>query len=221
MYNYIPCDISTADLQVVQNENGRTYTTPSGKSLPSVTTVTGFEGKAGFDIWRKNNPKEMIRVCDRGNTIHSMMETLLKNHPEILNEDTEINNLYISMRDHVANKITNVYALEKSLWSESIGLAGRVDCICDYNGKLSVVDFKGSTREKYESSIKGYFMQATAYALMYQELTGQKVEQIVILIACETGTLQDYVKKPKDYVLGLIRAIRLYRQWQSLEMPTL
>jgi len=190
--------------------------------LPSVTTVTGFEGKDGFDIWRRKNPAESIRVIERGNKIHSMMETLLKNEEVLLTENIEIDSLFYTLKNHVEAHIDNVYALETQIWSESIGLAGRVDCICDYDGKLSVVDFKGSNREKTESGIKNYFQQATAYALMYQDITGIKVDQIVILVASETGVLQEFKKKPIDYVDGLLRAIQLYRQWYDMKsVPTL
>ena len=159
-------------------------------------------------------------MVERGNKLHSMMEHLLKNEEVELTEDVEIDSLYEMLKNHVENHIDNVYALEQQMWSESIGLAGRADCICDYDGKLSVVDFKGSNKEKTESGIKNYFQQATAYALMYQEITGKKVEQIVVLAACETGTLQEFKKKPIDYVDGLLNAIKLYNQWHEIKPPS-
>ena len=219
-YNYIPTQLDLEPLVTVQGEEGRTYQTPSGIKLPSVTTVTGFEGKEGFDIWRRKNPAESVRVVDRGNKIHSMMEHLLKNEEVELTENVEIDSLFHMLKNHVENHIDNVYALETQMWSESIGLAGRVDCICDYDGKLSVVDFKGSNKEKAESGIKNYFQQATAYALMYQEITGRKVDQIVILVANETGVLQEFKRKPIDYVDGLLRAIQLYKQWHEIKPPS-
>lgn len=221
-YNYSPWNFGLPQLLPVEGEEGRLYLTPSGKKLPSVTTVTGFEGKDGFDIWRRKNPREAERVIVRGNKIHAMMEKHLMNEEVELTENIEIDSLYSIISHHVSNYIDNVYALEAQIWSESIGLAGRMDCLCDYDGKLSIVDFKGSTREKTESSIKNYFQQATAYALMVQEVTGKKVEQIVIVVATENGTLQEFVKKPTDYVDGLVKAIRLYNQWQTLKnQPTL
>lgn len=221
-YNYIPVDLNLAPLSVVEGEEGRTYVTPSGRKLPSVTTVTGFEGRDGIEIWRRKNPREAQRTCDRGNKLHSMMEHLLKNEEVELTENIEIDSLFSIMSNHVSNYIDNVYALEQQMWSETIGLAGRADCICDYDGKLSVVDFKGSTREKTESGIKNYFQQATAYALMYREITGKKVDQIVVVVACETGTLQEFRKKPIDYVDGLLKSIQLYKQWYELKsQPTL
>lgn len=219
-YNYQPVQLDLPELRVLESKHGRVYITPSGKHLPSVTTVTGFEGKDGIEIWRRANPREAQRVCDRGNTIHSMMEHLLKNEGVVLCEHSDVNELYEMLKSHVETKIDNVYALEQHMWSESVGLAGRVDCICDYDGKLSVVDFKGSTREKHTSGIKNYFQQATAYSLMFQELTGRKVEQIVILVACETGVLQEFVKKPVEYVPGLLSSLQLYNQWYQLNPIT-
>jgi len=222
-YNYIPVDLGLPPLSVVEGEEGRTYLTPSGRKLPSVTTVTGFEGRDGIEIWRRKNPREAQRTCDRGNKLHSMMEQYLKNEEVELTENVQIDSLFSIMSHHVSNFIDNVYALEQQMWSESIGLAGRADCICDYDGKLSVVDFKGSTREKTESGIKNYFQQATAYALMYQEITGKKVDQIVVVVASETGTLQEFRKKPIDYVDGLMKSIKMYEQWTQLNpaKPTL
>ena len=221
-YNYIPVDLGLAPLTVVEGEEGRTYVTPSGRKLPSVTTVTGFDGREGIEIWRRKNPAEAQRTCDRGNKLHSMMEHLLKNEEVDLTENIEIDSLFNMMKTHCESRIDNVYALEKQMWSETIGLAGRADCICDYDGKLSVVDFKGSTREKTESGIKNYFQQATAYSLMYREITGKKVDQIVVLVACETGTLQEFIKKPIDYVDGLLSAIKNYQQWyERKSQPTL
>lgn len=210
-FNYQPIDLNLPPLQCLEGEEGRVYVTPNGIHLPSVTTVTGFEGKDGFAIWRRKNPLEAVRVIDRGNRIHSMMESLLKNEPVPLTENAEIDSLYHMLRDDAEKKIGLVHGLELQMWSERIGLAGRADCICEYDGTLSVVDFKGSTREKTKSGIKNYFQQATAYALMFEEITGMKVGQIVVLVACETGTLQVFKEKPIDHVNGLARAMRIYR----------
>jgi genome maintenance exonuclease 1 len=88
------------------------------------------------------------------------------------------------------DNIDNITAIETPLWSKILGLAGRTDCIAEYNGKLSIIDFKASTKEKRKQDIENYFLQATAYALMYQERTGVIIENFVILIACEDGLFQ-------------------------------
>ena len=108
------------------------------------------------------------------------------------------------------NKIDNVRCTEMCLASENIGLAGRADCIAEYDGKLSIIDFKGSTRKKYKGGIENYFLQATAYALMWQEMTGELIEQVVILIGCETGDTQTFIDTPINWVRALKREIAEY-----------
>ena len=94
-------------------------------------------------------------------------------------------------------------------------LAGRTDCISEYRGKLSVVDFKGSTKAKRIEDIETYFLQATAYAIMWQERTGIAVGQIVILISCEDGIVQEVIRNTNDYVPQLKTAIDRFHKMQK------
>jgi genome maintenance exonuclease 1 len=110
------------------------------------------------------------------------------------------------------DNIDNITAIETPLWSKILGLAGRTDCIAEYNGKLSIIDFKASTKEKRKQDIENYFLQATAYALMYQERTGVIIENFVILIACEDGLFQVFEDNPIKYVKKLKHAIDYYRK---------
>ena len=103
--------------------------------------------------------------------------------------------------------IDNIYEIESSLWSGSMGIAGRVDCIAEFDGVLSIIDFKGSTRKKSPEHIQEYFMQATAYAIAFQERTGIEINNFVILISCEDGHVQVFQDKPKNYIKQLSKAI--------------
>jgi genome maintenance exonuclease 1 len=98
------------------------------------------------------------------------------------------------------NRINNIHFQEAPLYSHEFGIAGRVDCIAEFDGKLSIIDFKTSGKEKKESWIESYFVQETGYAKMYEERSGIKVEQIVTLITCQTGDIQVFIKNPEDYV---------------------
>jgi genome maintenance exonuclease 1 len=109
------------------------------------------------------------------------------------------------------DNIDNIAAIETPLWSKILGLAGRTDCIAEYNGKLSIIDFKASTKEKRKQDVESYFLQATAYALMYQERTGVIVDNFVIMIACEDGLSQVFEDNPIKYVKKLKKAIDHYR----------
>jgi genome maintenance exonuclease 1 len=91
-------------------------------------------------------------------------------------------------------------------------LAGRADCIAEYNGKLSVIDFKGSTRVKRKEDIENYFIQASAYAIAWQERTGIPITNFAILISCENGQIQTFEGNPIDYAKPLLKAIEGYHE---------
>ena len=103
------------------------------------------------------------------------------------------------------------------MYSKKLTIAGQVDCIAEYNGKLSVIDFKTANKERQESWIENYFMQTTAYAQMYEEIFGKKIEQIVILLASEDGSTQSFIKETKDYMTPLMKSIDdFYKYYENL-----
>lgn len=147
-----------------------------------------------------------------------MIEKYLLNNlsPQMITEETgkSHTDLFLSMRDDI-DRIGKIIAIEVPLWSKKIGLAGRTDCIGYYDGKLSVVDFKSATNPKSERDILDYFTQATAYALMFQDRTGIKIPNLVIIIGAESGGCQVFQGKTKDYVSDLVEAIAIWRADQS------
>jgi len=186
------------------------YQTPDGK-FPSVTTVVGWKKNQFFAEWRKNNPKEAIRTRNRGTKLHSLIEKYVLNDVEFLNnQDPYTLDLFCQLQTEI-NKIDNVRSIEGFLWSKPLRLAGRVDCIAEYDEVLSVIDFKGSTKPKRKDDIHNYFLQATAYAEMWHERTGEKITQIVILITCDDGTVQTFVEDTKNYKKDLAVAIKEWR----------
>lgn len=205
------------ELKEINIDGKRFYETPEGK-FPSVTSVVGFQKQKFFAKWRKNNPEESIRVSSRGTEFHSLLENYINN------EDLNIDEIHSGQKSLFAlikpeiDKIDNIVALETPLWSKTLGLAGRTDCIADYDGKLSIIDFKASTKQKREEDIDNYFAQATAYALMFQERTGIIIENFAIIIACEDGILQVFQGKPLHYVKHLSNLIKLYKEQN--ELPT-
>jgi genome maintenance exonuclease 1 len=100
--------------------------------------------------------------------------------------------------------------MEETLWSEKIGLAGRVDCIAEWKGKLSIIDFKTSKRTKTKEQIQNYFAQCTAYSLMYEEIVGTPIDQIVVLMSVDEGVSQIFEEKTSDYVDVLFDYIKYY-----------
>ena len=213
-FNHVELKEAFKDLSTTNQNGSRYYETPEGK-YPSVTTVTGYEKKKFFAAWRAKNPVESRRVLNRGNKLHSLIEDYINNEFDVKKDkgrvDLPILDLFLQLQPEL-NNIDNILAQEIPLWSSTLELAGRVDCVAEYKGKLSIIDFKGSTRIKRKSDIANYFAQATAYAIMWQEMTGIPINNIVIMIATEEGGAQVFEANPIDYAKPLLKAIRGYQK---------
>jgi len=204
MFNHVDSPV-LEELNATTTEKGRMYKRDNGVSYPSVTTVVGHEKNKFFAQWRRDNPEESKRVLRRGNKVHQLVEDYINNE-EVVNPT----GLFIQLKPHLDRHVNNVIAQEVPLYSDLLRLAGRVDCIAEFDGVTSVIDFKGSTRDKRKKDIKEYFMQATAYSIMWKELTGQTIDQIVIMVSSEEGNVQNFVEKPINYVAPLKLAIDKY-----------
>ena len=167
----------------------RYYPTPSGKKMPSITSVTSFKNREFFKKWRKKvGDAEADRITKeattKGTIFHKYAEDYLNNlsvSPQDLYESVSPAWQMFESAQPYLDKINNIHALEAPLYSEYLGIAGRVDCIAEYNGELAIVDFKTSGKQKKEAWIEHYFVQCVAYAYMYYERTGIEVDKIVIL----------------------------------------
>lgn len=204
------------NLKAKTTEKGRRYFV-EGNAYPSVTTVIGEKKKKSILEWRRKVGEEEAnaiskRATTRGNKCHKLAEDYLSNKPlDRYRDDVLSLGLFHQIRPYI-DKINNIHALEESLYSHTLKLAGRVDCIAEYDNELAIIDFKTSTKFKREEWVQDYFSQETAYAIMFQELTGLKVKQIVTIIAVETGTPQVFVKKDiLTYVPKLKEYIDYYR----------
>ena len=200
------------NLKAKTTEKGRRYFV-EGNAYPSVTTVIGEKKKKSILEWRRKVGEDEAnaiskRATTRGNKCHKLAEDYLSNKPlDRYRDDVLSLVMFHQIRPYI-DKINNIHALEESLYSHTLKLAGRVDCIAEYDNELAIIDFKTSTKFKREEWIQDYFSQETAYAIMFQELTGLKVKQLVTIIAVETGTPQVFVKKDiltyvpklKDYI---------------------
>ena len=209
MFNHIECELPK--LNRVTNEDGtRVYQTPTGNKYPSVTTVTGLLKKQSIIAWRKRvGEEEANRISStaarRGTRIHSLAEKYLLN--ESVNPDMFDIEMWNKFKP-ILHNINNIYALEQSLFSDHLEVAGTVDCIAEYNGKMSVIDFKTSKRIKQRDNIHDYFMQCSAYAVAFEEMTKIPVPQIVVLIAVDEEDPLIFVEKRNTWINGF-RDLRL------------
>ena len=192
-------------LKEAKINNKRFYVTPEGNKYPSITTVTGLRELEGIKLWRARvGEVEANRISNesttRGTILHNMVEKHLQN--EIIHENNyayEPMKLFKVIEPELA-KINNIYVQEAALYSDKLKIAGRVDCVAEFNNKLSIIDFKTSTKEKKDEWIENYYIQCAAYAEMYEERTGEAINQLVVLVVTEDGTVQEFVKEKTEYI---------------------
>jgi genome maintenance exonuclease 1 len=209
--NFVHIPHTFTSVESVEDENGRRYLC-EGNYYPSVTTVTGWQKRAFFAAWRKNNQAESRRVIKRGTSLHSVIEKYLLNQELNTKEmSPDILDLFLQIKTTI-DEMDNIHALEAPMFSKTLGLAGRVDCVAEFRGQLSIVDFKGSTRLKRAEDIDNYFTQTTAYAIMWQELFNVPIKNICIIISCEDGGVQVFERNPVNYVRKLKNAIDTFRE---------
>lgn len=208
------------DLNTHYIDGKRYYLLPSGNAVPSVTSMLSHFSKDGIEEWKKRvglEEAEKIknRAATRGTRLHSLVENYLNNKPEkeILRElMPNIRQSFFDIKP-VLDRINNIHFIEGALYSEKIELAGRADLCAEFDSELSIIDFKTSSRNKQERWIQDYFIQATAYATMYEELSGFKPTQIVIIIAVDgEPEPQVFVRNPKNYYKMLHQKMNDYKK---------
>jgi len=196
------------DLECLNSNKGRRYVTPEGNKYPSITTVLGILSKDSIAEWRARvGEKEANRVSSiaagRGTKIHQMCEDYLNNKDLNLKKEMPLYQFGFNTVKKELDKISLVYHQEIALYSDFFRIAGRVDLVGVYDGVLSIVDFKTSSKMKEKAWIEGYFLQTSFYAAAYYELTGIPVKQIAIIISTDEGQVQVFKENPFKYLKRL------------------
>jgi genome maintenance exonuclease 1 len=214
-------NFDSTKLDIVESkttENGRKYHHPDGKSYPSVTTVMGWLASEGIAKWREKvgddeANKVMFRASKRGTNVHDVCERYLLNEEHYIDTNDHIlMQSFTDIKQVLDANLDDIYCLEKALYSDFLGLAGKTDCIGKYKNKRSVVDFKTSRKLKKKHYINGYLMQATAYSIMFEELTGISIPNIVIIITVDHEGVQVFEERRDNYVDELLSTIKKYRE---------
>ena len=219
-FNFIDLDKSKLPVTKGKKVDGFRFYDIDGKAYPSITTVLGIQKKAQLQEWRDKIGEnvanwEMGRAARRGKATHLLIEQYIKGLTPSERGVLPLG-LFRLIKPYV-DQIDNIHCLETIMYSKKLTIAGQVDCIAEYNGKLSVIDFKTANKERQESWIENYFMQTSAYAQMYEELFGKEIEQIVILLASEDGSVQSFIKEKKDYMDPLKKSINdFYKYYEEL-----
>ena len=205
MFNHVQISLPEVTTETINRK--RFYVTPEGEKYPSITTVLSNRKKEGLFEWRKRVGNDVANYvartsASRGTKVHHMCEDYLNNEfdEEKHKKDFLPFCLFNQLKDQALCNMNNIYAQEAGLYSDKYKVAGRVDCVAEYKDTLSIIDFKTSTRERSDDWNENYYIQGSAYAEMFEERTKIKIDQVVILVVTEDGTVQEFVKSKQDYL---------------------
>lgn len=213
-FNHVTVNDFPSLEQVTNSDGTRYYATPNGKRYPSVTTILGAANKQALMEWRKAvGEKEAnliaARASRRGTKMHLHCEDYL-NNKDILNGLTIFEKPLFKSIIPYLHRINNIHVQEKRLYSDHLRLAGTVDCIAEFDGRLAVIDYKTSSRAKHKDEIHSYFIQCAAYAVMYEERTGIPIDKLVIIMAVEEDEPLLFVEKRDNWIPDLLYYRNLY-----------
>ena len=204
-FNHVEIKIPSLERKTI--DGVRYYDTPDGQKLVSITSVISWINREKFREWRARVGNEEAnrvtkRATSRGTDMHTLVEHHLKN--EELPEVQPLSEFLFKQAKPDLSNIDNIHAIEQSLFSKELGIAGTVDCIAEYNGELAIIDFKTSAKPKPEKWVEDYYVQCAAYACMLYELTGIIVKKFVIIMSCEDGECKVYEQYDKGKYIKLL-----------------
>jgi len=217
-FNHVKLSELNFDLESETTEKGRVYKVPGGDLYPSITTVLSAYNKQAIYEWRQRVGEEVAnkisaKASGRGTKLHNTVEKYLLNEMSDMKIQTmmpDIKEMFFDVRKVIDDNIGDIYGIEQPLYSRKLRLAGRCDCIAEWGGELAIVDWKTASKTKDKSHIENYFMQASAYAEMFEEVTGKPINKIVIAIAVESEGTQLFVETKEKYLANLQKYIDKY-----------
>ena len=223
MFTHTPHNFE--ELNTVDLEAGRGYLIPGedmldpwGLVYPSITTVLQINSEQGIKEWRKrvgNDEANRIsaRATRKGTHVHKMCEDYINNELPSLDGYNPIEQQsFNSIKPVLDQRLDNIVAQEAPLYSRKLRIAGRVDCIAEFDNQLSIIDFKTASKPKKEQYIHNYFAQCAAYTWMFGELTGLTIKQNVVIIAVENEQPQVFITQPKDWYKYLTDTRKRFHQ---------
>jgi genome maintenance exonuclease 1 len=222
MFDHVDHGINLETLECDTTPAGRFYYPPSGEKFPSVTTVLGVQDKSGLEAWRKRVGEEeakriSVQAANRGSDVHLIAENYLNNMKDYGKGRMPVNVMtFNTLKPILDSRVNNIYFQEAPLYSRKIKTAGRVDLIAEFDGKLSIIDFKTSKKLKEAKWIEGYFMQESFYAAAFYELTQIPIKQIVTLIMVDDEKPQVFIEQPLKWLPQFMQLRNKYQQLHGI-----
>jgi genome maintenance exonuclease 1 len=214
LYNHIPINFKQAKL--IEKNNAHFYQTPTGETYPSITTILhetmSMEKKESLQNWKEQEIAAYY-ITQEAAIIGTETHKLIENYINEIRQTDDIRLLSVAHFNNLIpflQKINDVHGTELRLYSNTMKLAGTSDCIATYDGELSIIDYKTKRSNQREEWMTDHFIQGTAYAQMFKELTGIEVKQVVILVSSEKNSRMEFVKNTDDYKDLLTQRLNQY-----------
>lgn len=220
-FKHSPVDLGYDDLVAETTDSGRIYKCPDGSSFNSVTTVLKVLSEDAIQAWRKRVGPDVanqigVRAANRGTAVHGIIERYLDNDVDYDKEVMpDVLSTFKDVQHILDERLSEIIALEAPLYSTHLKLAGRVDCVGVFDGKLSIVDFKTSRKIKKHEWITNYFAQEAAYAIMWEERTNTPITQLVTIIAVDNEQPQVFIEHRDKWTDLLFKAKSIYESRQT------
>lgn len=221
-FEHIGVDLGYLDLITETTEAGRKYITPSGRSYPSITTVLGHFGKQAILDWRKRVGEEeanriSARAAGRGTSLHTICENYIDNKEDYFGKAMpHVRAMFNSIKPIMDERVGRVYLQEVPLYSDFLRVAGRVDLIAEFDGVISIIDFKSSSRNKTSEEITSYYEQESAYAIMFEERTKKPIANLVTIMAVENDKPLIFKEHRDNWAPGLVNKVRLFEREKGI-----
>jgi len=193
-------------IERIDSELHRLYRVPGGDAFPSVTSVLSMLSDTHISEWRARVGEEEANLVSqraslRGTAVHELCEDYLNNRLNSVDVNPFILVDFIPIKNVLDISVDNIFHTEIQMFSRRLKSAGTADLIAEFDGVQSIVDFKTSARDKYETDIESYFMQGAAYAFMAYEMFGITLEDIVVIIMRDGDPIAKvFKKKSRDYI---------------------
>ena len=217
-FTHEPMELGYSNLKAQTSKKGRQYVDPDGNTYPSITTVLSILSEDSIRAWRarvgEEKANQISRIAStRGTTVHNIIEKYVANDPEYIKDEMPHNiQTFKDVQKVIDEGVTKVYQQEAPLFSKHLGLAGRVDLVGQWKGIDSIIDWKTSRKTKKKEWISNYFMQCSAYAIMWEERTGMPITQLVTIISVDNEDSQVFIEHRDNWDTKLLETIDEYKK---------
>lgn len=217
-FETVGIDLGYSDLEYATEYEKRHYRIPNGKAYPSITNVLSILSEDSIAKWRKRVGEDeanriSYRAATRGTAVHEICEKYINNEENYKDGySPDIIGSFLDLKPILDSRIGKVYAQEVPLYSDHLGVAGRVDCVGEFDGKLSIIDFKTAKKAKRADWITSYYMQEAFYAIAWEERTGMPITQLVTIVAVDSDNPQIFIEHRDNWDKKLLETIHEFKR---------